>query len=127
MPIPSTPPEILELMTKKVGWESFLGFDGHAEPSYAPLLMVVCWQEEYSVMSGGMTVFRRADGSVVEPQWHLYFAGDDPNARKMQLYDRFTTFAVGDSPEQVLQAVRINTMYGPPFDNKNPWAIEVAL
>jgi hypothetical protein len=35
--------------------------------------------------------------------------------------------SVANGPEQKLQPVRVNTMYGPPFDNTNPWLIEVAL
>ena len=127
MPPASLPLEIRELMTARVGWEHWLGFDGHAEPTYAPLIPVSCWQEEYSVSQGGMVAMRRADGTVVEPQWHLYFSGDDPNALLFTLYDRFTTSAIGDGPEQVLQPVRVNTVFGPPFDNRHPWLIEVAL
>lgn len=124
MPI-SCPPEISELMTNTVQWESFLGFDGHGEPAYAPAIPMKCWMEEYSTLSGGMTAHRRADGTVVEPQWHCYFNADDPRVRTFKLYDRFTTPGVGNGPEQKLQAVSINTMFGPNFDNKNPWTVEV--
>ena len=114
-------------MTKTVGWEGFIKFDGHAEPSYNPLITLSCWIEEYSVSQGGMVAMRRADGTVVEPQFHMYFNGDNPYVRTFTLYDRFTTYVVADTVEQVLQPVRINTMYGPPFDNRNPWMVEVAL
>lgn len=127
MPVANCPPEIRALMTVSVGWESFIDFDGHGDPSYRPLIQLKCWFEEYSVSQGGMVANRRPDVTVVEPEYHMYFAGDDSRVRTFTLYDRFTTYAVGDSVLQVLQPIRINTMYGPPFDNRNPWMVEVAL
>ncbi len=128
MPI-SLPPEIFELMTNIVIWEKFLGFDGHAEPSYAPARNLLCWQEAHGVSggAGGMEVFRRADGSVVEPRWDMYFNGDSADARSIQLYDRFTHNDIGSEGNQSLQAVMINTLFGPNFDNQNPWLILVTL
>lgn len=126
-PPASLPADIAALMSTTVVWERFTGRDGAGQPTYAPPVTLKCWQEEYSVMTGGLSVTRRADGAVVEPQWHLYFSGDDPNARKIGVYDRFTTTAVGQDTTQKLQPLRVNTMLGPNFDNKNPWMIEVAL
>lgn len=125
----SLPAEIRELLTTTVQWESFQGFDGHAEPSYAPAIALVCWQEAHgtSSASGGLQVFRRADGTVVEPSWDLYFSGDDPRARQIQVYDRFFPGGIGTDPAQKLQAVRVNTLLGPPFDDRNPWLIQVTL
>lgn len=129
----SCPPEIFELMTNTVVWESFQGFDGHAEPVYLPAVELTCWQESHGLTGGGLEVFRYADGTQVEPQWDLFFNGDDPLARQIQLYDRFTTDGVasgvyfGTQGNLGLQAVRVNTLQGPPFDNKNPWLIQVTL
>ncbi len=65
--------------------------------------------------------------TVVEPKWNLLFSGDDPLARQFQLYDRFTSSGTAQGPEQSLQAVRIDTIYGPPFDDRFPWLIIVTL
>lgn len=126
MPV-SCPPQIRKLMKETVIWESFRGFDGHGEPSYNPPKVLKCRQEAYSVVSKGLTAIRRPDGTTIEPQWHMYFSGDDPDARKIQMYDRFTTTAVGEGPEQKLQAIQINTLYGPNWDDRHPWLVEVAL
>lgn len=128
----SLPLEIRELMTTTVQWESFQGFDGHAEPSYAAAIPVSCWQEAHGYGSGGLEVFRKADGTVVEPIYDLYFSGDDQYAKQFQLYDRFLISAVGipsadQTDPQHLQAVRVDTLLGPPFDNRNPWLIIVTL
>ena len=126
MPIPSCPPEIAALMTVTVLWETFRGFDGHAEPSYGPAIELSCWQEPHGLTSGGGAALRLADGTTVEPQVELFFSGDDPNALRIQLYDRFTPTGVA-IVDQSLQAVRVTTLYGPPFDNQNPWLIQVTL
>lgn len=123
----SLPREIWELMTIQVTWESFLGFDGHAEPSYAAPVQLTCWQEAHGLTGGGLEAFRLADGTTVEPQWDLYFDGDQTNVQDIQLYDRFTPVGVGSDSTQRLQAVRVNTFYGPNWDNTNPWLIQVTL
>ncbi len=123
----STPPEVAELMTATVSWEHATGRDGAGQPTYASPVTLSCWQEEASQGSGGMVITRRADGTLVEPQWHLYFSGDDANARLIGLYDRFTTTAVGQDASQKLQPLRVNTRRGPDFDNAHPWLIEVVL
>jgi hypothetical protein len=79
------------------------------------------------MISGGVEILRRADGTVVEPVLDLYFSGDDPNAENFKLYDRFTPHNIGLDGTQNLQAVWINTLYGPPFDNTNPWLIRITL
>lgn len=132
MPPASLPIEIRELMTTTVSWESFQGFDGHVEPTYAPAIPLTCWQEAHGSSTGGLEVFRRADGTVVEPAYDLYFSGDDQYARQIQLYDRFLVKAVGmigaDTVNpQELQAIRVDTLLGPPFDDRNPWLIIVTL
>lgn len=126
MPV-SLPPEIKELMTVPVMWEAFQGFDGHAEPSYAPAIQLFCWEEAAGSMVKGLEVYRRSDGTVVEPVMELYFNGDDPRARKMKLYDRFLPTGVGIDVNQKLQAVRVLTQFGPNFDNRHPWLVVVTL
>ena len=127
MPIPSCPPEIKQLMNTPVTWEGFLGFDGHAEPSYAPAMVLKCFLEEHGMVSGGVEAFRGPDGTVVEPVLDLYFNGDDPNVRNFKMYDRFTPTSIGVDQTQKLQAVFIATFYGPPFDNRNPWVVRITL
>src|SRR5260221_12693282 len=108
MPI-SCPPEIKQLMTVLVLWESFQGFDGHAEPSYAPGIELNCWQEAHSLMQTGLEAVRQADMTVSDPDWDLFFSGDDPNARKIKLYDRFTPGGVASDTAMTLQATSVNT------------------
>lgn len=129
MPIPSCPPEIKQIMIDPVVWEPFLGFDGHAEPSYGPALTLYCFQEAFGTMSadGGIAAIRGPNGTVVVPYWDLFFDGDNEDAREFQLYDRFTPAGIGSSPAQQLQAIRINTMFGPPFDSKRPWLVVVTV
>lgn len=126
MPIPSCPPEISEMMTLTVFWESFLGFDGHAEPIYAPGIDLDCWRESHGLMQGGIEALRVADHTTADPDWDLFFSGDDPNARKIKLYDRLTIGGVADDVGLTLQPSSVNTISGPPFDNQNPWLIVVA-
>lgn len=123
----SLPRDIWELLTVEVTWEAFQGFDGHAEPSYASPVTLQCWQESHGLVGGGLEVFRSADGTVVEPQWDLYFDGDQTNVQDIQLYDRFTPGGVATVGDQSLQAVRVSTWYGPNWDNTNPWLILVTL
>lgn len=126
-PTSSLPVEIKELMTVTVTWESFLGFDGHAEPSYAAPVTLSCWQEAHSLMQTGLEAVRQADLTVSDPDWDLFFSGDDPNAQQIKLYDRFTPGGFASSTAMTLQATSVNTIYGPPFDNSNPWLIVVAF
>lgn len=126
--IPSCPPEIKAMMTVPVVWESWDGFDGHAEPSYAPAITLYCFQEAHGGpgRSGGLMAERDASITTVEPRWDLFFDPDQPNVRSIKLYDRFTPGGVG-AEAQSLQAVRVNTFYGPPFDNRYPWLVVVSL
>lgn len=126
MPWPSTPPEIAELLVSTCGWEQWLGFDGHAEPQYAPRITLKCFQEAHSMLQTGLEANRQAEITASDPDFDLYFAGDDPSAQKFQLYDRFICGGVADSPLFTLQPTSINTVFGP-FDNKNPWLIVVAF
>lgn len=124
----SLPPDIAQLMTTVVTWESSGdGPDGHGQWTYGPAIDLTCWTEPHvGGENAGATAIRKPDGTVVEPQIDLYFNGDDPYARQIQLWDRFTSpiIAGGNKP---LQALKVETMYGPPFDNQNPWLIVVLL
>lgn len=124
----SCPAEIAEVMSQEVMWESFLGFDGHAEPTYAPAIPLKCWIEAHGAMAdtGGLSAHRTVDKTVVEPTWDIYFSGDDEDAREIKVYDRFTPPGVGTDDAQKLQANRVNTLYGPPFDNRYPTLIMVS-
>jgi hypothetical protein len=124
----SLPPEIKELMTVTVTWEKFQGFDEYAQPkAYGPAVELRCWIEPHlSTTASGETVTRTRDGTVVDPDFDLYFDGDDTQAQQIRLWDRFTVGGVGSEGRQ-LQALAVSPMYGPPFDNRNPWLIVVAL
>ena len=113
------------MMTVPVVWESWQDFDGHAEPVYGPEITLYCFQEGHT--GTGLNAIRNANGTVVEPTWDLYFNPDDPQVRSIKLYDRFTPGGVGTDAAQQLQAVRVNTFYGPPFDNRFPWLVVVTL
>lgn len=123
----SCPPEIRQLMYTPVTWEKFLGFDGHAEPLYAPGVELLCYREAHGLLSGGENVFRDPDHTTSDPQWDLFFSGDDPSAREFSLYDRFTPGGQGSSSAITEQVEIINTGVGPPFDNRNPWLIIVSI
>lgn len=127
-PTLSLPRDIFELLSTTVSWERFLGFDGHAEPSYAAPVVLTCWMEPHATAgTAGAEAYRRADGTVVEPVYDLYFDGDDINAQLIELYDRFLVSAVALDSAQKLQATRVETRLGPNFDNTNPWLICVTL
>lgn len=126
MPIPSLPAEIKELMTLAVVWEKFEGFDGHAEPAYANPVELACWLEPHGTDTVGVRVYRRQDGTTVEPQYTMYFTGDNPQVRGMSVYDRFTIPSI-DAEDKPLEALNVSTFGGPPFDNRNPWLVAVTL
>lgn len=113
------------MMTVPVIWEAFLGFDGHAEPIYGPPIELMCYRESHGLSQGGIEVLRNADATVADPDFDLFFSGDDPYARQFKLYDRITTGGIGDQ-SFTIQPASINTIVGPPFDNRNPWLIVVA-
>jgi len=124
----SLPLDVKELMTVPIIWEAFQGFDEFAQPvAYAAPVTLYCWQEPHGLTSAGLEAHRRNDETVVEPVWDIYFDGDDPTARSFTLYDRFQPNGVYSSTAQRLQAVKIETFYGPNFDNVNPWLIVVSL
>lgn len=125
--IPSCPPEIKEMMTSPVKWERFNGFDGHAEPSYRAPQTLYCFRESHGLMQGGLTVHRKIEETTVEPDWDLFFDGDSVSVEDFSLYDRFTILDdVGDDG-YMKQPEAINTIVGPPFDNKHPWLVVVVI
>ncbi len=127
----SLPPEIAEMMTVEVCfWEKSLGVDGHGQQTYADPVEVDCWVEPAG-LGGGLETNRaplggNVDATDVEPQLEIYFNADNVNVRAFTLDDRFTPGGIA-SAGQKLQAKRISTLYGPPFDNKNPWLCIVGL
>ncbi len=126
MPIASCPAEIQELMTTPVGWEHFKGNDGHAQPSYAPRVTLYCWLEDHGFSGGGLETVRRPTNVAVDVEFDLFFAGDDPRTRTFTNFDRFAVPVVGIG-ERVMQVLFLATRYGPPFDNRYPWLVQVSL
>lgn len=125
-PPTSLPPQLAELMTVEVTWEASTGQDGYAKVSYAAPVTLTGWVEPYGI-AGGVEAIRRQDGTMVEPQYELYFDGDDARARGFTILDRFTLPETVDAQLRPLQAVRISTLAGPPFDNTDPWLVTVTL
>ncbi len=127
----SLPAEIAEVMTvHNVLWESNQGIDGYGQQSYADPVEIDCWMEPAG-LGGGLEANRaplggNSDQTDVEPQLELYFNGDDPRVRSFTLDDRFTPGGIG-ATGQKLKPKRISPLYGPPFDNKNPWLVVVGL
>lgn len=116
-------------MTVTIPWEPVAagGPDGYGEWTYGPAQNLRCWIEPHSGgQSFGETAIRRSDETVVEPIIDVYFDGDDPLARTIKLWDRFTPGVIA-SEGKALQAKHVETLYGPPFDNRRPWLIIVML
>jgi hypothetical protein len=124
----SLPPDITALMTTVVTWEAISsGPDGHGEWTYGPAIELQCWTEPHGVgVNSGQTAARTLDGTVVDPDMDFYFSGDNANARKIKLWDRFTPGGIA-SEAKTLQALIVETLYGPPFDNRRPWLIVVSV
>lgn len=124
----SLPADIKQLMTTKIVWESAkTGPDGYGQWTYGPALELKCWIEPHLIgKESGAIAHRRPDGTVVEPILDVYLDGDDHLARQVQLWDRFTPPGVA-TVGKPLQAVHVETMYGPPYDNRQPWLIIVML
>jgi hypothetical protein len=123
----SLPPDIKALMTGSITWEPSGALDGYGQWTYASPVTLTCWTEPHiGGLNAGVTAIRKPDGTVVEPQLDVYLDGDDDNARLVKLWDRFTPSGIG-TEDAALQAVHVETMYGPNFDNVNPWLIIVML
>lgn len=124
----SLPLDVKALMTVPVLWEAFTGFDVFAQPNaYAAGITLYCWQELHGLSDAGMKPHRHIDETIVEPIYNLFFDGDDARVLTFTLYDRFTPNGVFSSSQQRLQATFIETMFGPNFDNVNPWLVAVSL
>lgn len=129
-PSTSLPRDVFELMVTTCGWEKFQGFDGHAEPSYAPLVTKTCFRESHSLLMTGITAQRQAEISDLYPDWDILFDADDSDARSFSLWDRFTPGGVGqtdanNSTPISLQPKFISTVLGP--WGLTPWLIAVAF
>ena len=128
-PATSLPAEIAEIMTvTPVVWEKSTGVDGHGQSSYAAPVNMTCWMENH--IPGGTQAWRAriqgdAESNTTESQYDLYFDGDNTNAQQFTMEDRFTV--PGIPPGLPVKVDFINTVYGPPFDNVNPWLVVVSL
>ena len=125
-PPTAMPPQIAELRTVDVIWEAATGQDGYGQVGYAAPVTLQAWVEPYG-LTGGVESTRRQDGTVVEPQYELYFRGDDVSSRAISSTDRFTLPETVDAQQRPLQPVRVSTLAGPPFDNPTPWLVTVTL
>lgn len=126
-PPTALPAQIAELMTVQVTWEASLGQDGHGQSGYAAPVTLTGWVEPYGVLRGGVEVTRRADTTIAEPSYELYFDGDDDRVRGFTILDRFTLPSVVEGASRPLQPLQIETLAAPPFDNEAPWLVQVTL
>lgn len=129
-PATSLPRDIFELMVTTCGWEKFLGFDGHAEPSYAAKVTKTCYRESHSLLMTGFTAERLAEITTLYPDWDLLFDADDADVRGFSMWDRFTPGGVADTDADnatpvALQPKFIATILGP--WGTTPWAVAVAF
>ncbi len=124
MPVANCPPEARALMTVPVKWEKSLGTDGYGQPVYDLPQTLYCWLEHHA--TGGLESVRKPDGTSVDIEYDLYFAGDDPNVRSMTMQDRLTLPVVAGSA-LTTQPLFISTIFGPNFDNRYPWLVEVMV
>ncbi len=113
-------------------WEQAGALSGAGEPSYATPVEIDCWMEPEGVGTNAGMVSSRAgiSGAILEqtrrPELSLYFDGDDANVRSFKLTDRFTPPTVGGAGIAMMPTV-IETFYGPPFDDVNPWVCRVGF
>jgi hypothetical protein len=126
-PPTSLPAQIAELRTVDVTWEAATAQDGYAQPGYAAPVTLKAWVEPFGFSVGGVEATRRPDETTVEPQYELYFRGDDVAPRSMTTLDRFTLPETVDAQQRPLQPIRVATLAGPPFDDQTPWIIAVTL
>jgi hypothetical protein len=122
--VTSLPPEVAALLTQSCLWEVSSGPDGYGQMQFAPGLTLSCWIEQRSITEG-YEMMRGPDEWPILPSLSLYFNGDDEEPRLFTLNDRFSVY--GYPAAQRLQPASINPFYGPNFDNRNPWLVEVML
>lgn len=125
-PATALPAEIAELMTVACSWEKSTGLDGHGQPVYADPVTLNCWVEQSGFVAGGLESVRRAPGTSIDIEYDLYFDGSDENVKQFTNLDRFTIEPIGIQG-RVIQALFVETAFGPPFDNQDPWLVRVAL
>ena len=132
-PAASLPYSIKELLTNtSVLWEQSGAVDVFGQPSYAPAVEIDCWMEPEGIGSNvGMTNSRANVNQTIlqqtrRPELSLYFDGDDSRVRSFKLTDRFTPLTTGGAGVELMPTT-IETLYGPPFDNRNPWLVIVAF
>lgn len=107
-------------------WEAFQGFDGYAQPSYAAPVTKECFREAHTMLQTGLEVTRLAEITTSDPDFDLFFDGDDPDTQIFTLYDRFHTGGVGiDSSGDTLQPSAISTVLGP--WGSSPWLVVVSF
>lgn len=131
-PTRSLPGDIFGLLLTTCGWEKFTRFDGHGEPSYASLKTKICYREAHSMLQTGYEVNRQAELSTSDPDFDLYFDGDDPDPKSFSTWDRFTYSpgAIGSQSPDVVNSVTaqptsINTVLGP--WGAEPWLVVVSF
>ncbi len=132
-PAASLPFAIKELLSNTtVLWEQAGAVDVFGQPSYAAPVEIDCWMEPEGLGTSAGVLDSRAgvSGTILEqtrrPEVSLFFDGDDANVRSFKLTDRFTP-ATTAAAGVAMMPTTIQTMYGPPFDNVNPWLVHVAF
>jgi hypothetical protein len=132
-PTTSLPFPLVELMTNvTVLWEQSGAVDVFGQPSYAAPVEINCWMEPEGLGTDvGATVSRaNFDQTILQqtrrPEVTMYFDGDDARAQSFVLTDRFTPPTTG-LLEIKLMPTTIVTLYGPNFDNFNPWLVSVSF
>jgi hypothetical protein len=132
-PTSSLPLPILELMTNvTVLWEQAGAADVFGQPAYAAPVQINCWMEPEGMGSDVGATDSRADFNQTilqqtrRPELTMYFDGDDLRAQSFTLLDRFTPPTTGLLNIKLMPTT-IVTLYGPNFDNFNPWLISVSF
>jgi hypothetical protein len=126
-PATALPAEIAELMTVGVTWEHAIGTDGYGQPHFAAPVTLKAWVEEHGMIQGGLDVIRKPDGTMVNPQYDLFFDGDDSRVQSFTLQDRFTLPSIVAGATLTTEPLYLSTKFGPPFDNQAPWLVQVTL
>ena len=136
----SLPYPIKELMTNvTVLWEKAIesspGFalkDVFGQPSYEAPVQINCWMEPEGLgVNAGMTDSRANFNQTILQQTRrleldMYFDGDDPDAQSFKMTDRFTPPTTAGTGIALMPTI-IETLYGPNFDNVNPWTVRVGF
>ena len=132
-PTTSLPFAIRELMTNvTVEWEQAGATDDFGQPSYAAPVEINCWMEPEGIgVNAGMTDSRANFNQTIlqqtrRPELDMYFDGDDPDAQSFKMTDRFTPPTTAGTGIALMPTI-IETLYGPNFDNVNPWTVRVGF